>query len=470
MKMVDRKILILASFLISSFSFADSTYTVFNAKMDSLLSASLQKINFGIEVMNADAEQIIYSKNSESMFIPASNTKILTSLSALAILGPQYTFKTEVFYDDTNLYIKGYGNPELKVGHLDELADSVINYGLTEVNDIIYDNSYFDEDEVGSGWVYDPGSPNSSPKISALSLNKNCVELSVCPDKSNKIRVHPRTKYYTILDSTSADGQGLSMEVKTVEEKYYIILRGSSKEKSNFRRNVSNPPRFTATVFKELLEQKGVKIKGKLIKGTINTEFNPTTADSDSIEFCTKICSHSSAPLLHLIYYMNKNSDNFYAEHILKAVGAVGVGIPGSFEKGTITLYGLLRNIGLTTNDIRVFDGSGLSRYNLISPHGLVKVLSSAISKWGIRDEFISSLPLSGIDGTLKNRLRTNGCKGNIRAKTGTMLSVSSLSGYIYTVKNNLVIFAIMMDNYVLDTKTIKKIEDKIVELIIEEL
>lgn len=447
-----------------------SIYADFSSDLENVIAnCGLQKVNIGIEVLSVDSEKILYSKNSSALFEPASNVKILTSITALKILGAEYTFKTEVFYNDTNIYIKGYGNPELKTSDIEEIADSAVDKGINKVNNIIYDNSYFDEEEFGKGWVYEPNSATSNPKISALSLNENRIIISVKAGKhSNKILIHPKTRYFDLIDSTTPNETGLKVTINSAEDlaatsknpqavKNYIIIIGSSSESGNFARNVPNPALYTATIFKECLEQKGIKITGKIIEGKTDT-------------LCKNICTHLSNPLLHLIYYMNKNSNNFYAEQILKTVGAQEVGIPGSFEKGAQQVYKLLKDIGLTKDDARIFDGSGLSRYNLISPHGLVKVLESAISEWGIKAEFMSSLPLAGTDGTLKNRLRTNGCKKNVRAKTGTMISISSLAGYAYTGKNNLIIFSIMMDNYVLSTAKIKQAEDKIVELIINEL
>lgn len=338
-----------------------------------------------------------------------------------------------------------------------EIADSIVEKGIIKINNLVYDNSFFDEEEYGKGWVYEPNSSGSNPKISALSLNKNRIKISVKQGKKkNKIQLSPKTKYFELIDSTTEDGTGLKLKIKSIGEKNYIIIKGSSNESGEFTRNVINPPFFTATIFKEILEQKGIKISGKIVQR--------------ETPFCKNICTHLSNPLLHLVYYMNKNSDNFYAEHILKAIGAKGSGTPGSFEKGAQEVSKLLKDIGLTENDARIFDGSGLSRYNLISPHGIVKLLKSVISEWGIDAEFMSSLPLAGTDGTLKNRLRTNECERNVRAKTGTMLSVSSLAGYAHTINNNRIIFSIMMDNYVMDNAKIKQAEDKIVELIINKL
>ncbi|MDD5529707.1 MAG: D-alanyl-D-alanine carboxypeptidase/D-alanyl-D-alanine-endopeptidase [bacterium] len=423
---------------------------------DIIVKNGLQKVNFGLEVMNIDSQTIIYSRNSEALFMPASNVKILTSLTALTVLGADYTFNTEIFYDDTNLFIKGYGNPDLKLSDIIELTDIIADYGIIAINDIVYDNSYFNEEECGKGWVNEPRASLVAPRVSAISLNKNHISILIKQGKlGKKISLYPKTNYFTVLDSTKADEMGLTINLKSTDDKNYIIIKGDSSASGEFTRNVDNPAAYMTTILKEMLEKKGITITGKVTRGIVK-------------DSCKNICTHSSNPLLYLIYYMNKNSDNFYAEHILKAVGAKGGTPPGSFEKGTNEVYKLLKGIGLSKDEIRIFDGSGLSRYNLISPHGLVKVLASAISEWGIRNEFISSLPIAGVDGTLKHRLRTSECKGNVRAKTGTMLSVSSLAGYAYTQNKNLIIFSIMMDNYVLDTPKIKQAEDKIIELIIK--
>lgn len=426
--------------------------TSFNKKLNSILAKSeLKNASIGIEILDAEQDKILYSKNSEKCFLPASTMKIFTSFAALKFLGPEYRFKTEIYFNSENLCIKGYGNPELKTTDLLEIADKLIDLGIVNINNLIYDNSFFDEQGIGNGWVYEHEASAFNARISALSLNENCVEISI---RGKNRKLYPETKFVDVIDSTDTKNL-FTVRRKLIKDKNCIIIKGNPKRKRwCFKKNIDYPSLYTATVFKEILESKGIKVQGAIIKGSPDASY-------------IRVYIHFSSPLVHLIYYMNKESSNFYAEQILKAIGAEITGPPGSSEKGIAGIDELLRDIGIPKEECCIYDGSGLSRYNLVSPGAIIKVLSSALSQWRIREEFMTTLPLAGVDGTLKNRFRKTEYIGKVRAKTGTMLSVSSICGYANTLGDNLIIFSIIINNHTLSTHSIKEIENEILKVII---
>ncbi len=449
-----------------------TTNTIFQEKLNQILrDPVLNPATVGIEIIETNEEGKLpthpyYSRNSEKLFVPASSAKIIISLTALSLLKPEYRFKTEVFWDSKNLYIKGYGDPSLSTQDLELIADKIITQrGIKSIDNLIYDDSYFDSQEVGSGWIEEPEAFGFNARISALSLNNNCIRVFIKPAKKQgkeaKFMLYPETDFVRVINNTSTeDKDSLCVERKLLSEKNYLVLKGKISKDSfgkTFVRHIENPSFYTATVFKETLKDMRIKVKGKIIKEKIPDSLKP-------------IYTHHSKPLVYLIYQMNKGSVNFYAEQILKAIGAEISEPPGSFKKGSLEIQEFLKSINLSENEFRIYDGSGLSRYDLISPHGIVKVLLSGLSDPEIRPEFLSSLPTSGIDGTLKRRLRGSSSARKVRAKTGTMLGVSSLSGYVQTEKGNLIVFSIMMNNYTASASLIRKIQDNIVKLIIAEL
>ncbi|MBI4722663.1 MAG: D-alanyl-D-alanine carboxypeptidase/D-alanyl-D-alanine-endopeptidase [Candidatus Stahlbacteria bacterium] len=438
----------------------------FDEKLDSMLQDSILKTaSVGIEIADTKGCATsngtpLYSYNSEKLLVPASNVKIITALAALNLLKPDYRFKTELYYDSLNLYIKGYGDPTLTTDDLSQMAEKVVECGIDTIANIIYDDSYFDKKEIGSGWIEEEESYGFNARVSALSVNKNCIKIFVksskCIGEKVKFILYPQTEFVEVIN-LAVTGEEDSLYVE--RDKNYIILKGKMHKGSRgetFIRHIDKPSLYTATVFKELLQQKGVKIKGKIVKSSI--------VDSSNL-----IYSHYSEPLASLVYDMNKESINFYADQILKTIGAELGGPPGSYAKGISKIEKFLDSLGISESEVKIYDGSGLSRYNLISTKGMVKILLKAL-EFDTRYEFIGSLPISGTDGTLSGRMRSLQSIRKVRAKTGTMLNVSSLSGYITTNTNNLVAFSIIMNNYTCPPNVIKALQDKIVELIISDL
>jgi PBP4 family serine-type D-alanyl-D-alanine carboxypeptidase len=238
-----------------------------------------------------------------------------------------------------------------------------------------------------------------------------------------------------------------------------VTLKGTMKKGGageTFVRHIDKPALYTTTIFKEILQKNGVEINGKLMP-------------KESLDTCNLLYSHFSEPLIHLVYDMNKGSLNFYADQLIKTIGAEMQGTPGSFEKGIAEVEKFLKTLGLNEEEFRIYDGSGLSRYNLISAHGIVKILLKAL-ELDIKAEFLTSLPIAGVDGTLKGRLKSSNTIGKVRAKTGTMMNTSSLSGYTTTSQKTPVVFSIIINNYTCPPQVIKELQDKIIELIISEI
>jgi D-alanyl-D-alanine carboxypeptidase/D-alanyl-D-alanine-endopeptidase (penicillin-binding protein 4) len=460
-----KKIILLAVVLFSCSVQAEQD-SLFAQKVDRMLNAPvLKNATVGIEMWEAERREVIYAHNSNKLFSPASNMKIVVSLGALVFLKPEYRFETDVFVDSGNLYIKGCGDPSLCTDDLEKISEKLIERGVTRIEDMIYDDGYFDEKEFGRGWIEEDEAYGFNARISALSLNRNCVRISVKPGKEtgDKVRfaLYPRTDFVQVRNLAST-GQidSLIVQRKSVNDRNVIVLRGVMKKGAKgrtFTRHIDNPSLYVATVFKEMLEEHGMQIAGKLRRG-------------ESPVSCVPVYRHISKPLVQLIYDMNKWSLNFYADQILKAIGARVLGAPGSFEKGSLEIKRLLTVLGLTEEEFRMYDGSGLSRYNLISPHGIVKVLAGALAQTDIRPEFLSSLPVAGVDGTLESRMGGSHSLRRVRAKTGTMRGVSSLSGYVLMNDNREVIFSIIMNNYTCPARLIREIQDNIVRLITSEL
>lgn len=437
------------------------------AKIEEILTDSLLKpATCGICAVSLGTGQVIYERNSHKLLLPASNMKLITSLAALYLLGPSYKFETHFYIDSTEtLYIKGFGDPTLSYEDLLIIAERFKAKGLKSLEKIVVDNYFFDSLEMGPGWMWDEGSYPYAARISALSLNENIIEIWVNTAENVgdivKVNLIPPTRCVELkVEAITLPADSVSkIEVNRVfDAKNKIIVKGGLPIFSSpkvFYRNLENPPLYTGGVFKEILEREGISVKNGILRGSV-----PKSAELFYI--------HKSPPLSEIIRKLNKFSSNFIAEQILKTLGAIFLNPPGTWEKGEEVIKEFLQDMGLDTISIRMVDGSGLSRYNLLSANQIVSVLIKAAKDFSISPEFFSSLPIGGVDGTLLLRMQDTLLLGKVRAKTGTLWGVSSLSGYVATKNNDIIAFSILMNNFLGSVDDIRKIQDKIVRILAE--
>ncbi len=181
-----------------------------------------------------------------------------------------------------------------------------------------------------------------------------------------------------------------------------------------------------------------------------------------------KVIQHLSPPLGDIIRLMNKPSDNWIAEFLFKAIGAEVKGVPGTWRKGRETITEFLDEILTEPPSHRFVDGSGLSRYNLVNSELLSQLLIYMHNQFEIMPEFLSSLPIAGVDGTLRNRMQGMYAEKTLRAKTGTLSGVSALAGYTVTVEGEVLAFGILISHYIGSSARARGIQDQIGSLLTE--
>lgn len=202
-------------------------------------------------------------------------------------------------------------------------------------------------------------------------------------------------------------------------------------------------------ILKTKLIENGISIGGKVISGEV-----PAKA--------IIVSQHLSPPLGDIIRLMNKPSDNWIAEFLFKAIGAEVKGVPGTWRKGREAITEFLDEILTEPPSHRFVDGSGLSRYNLTNTELLTQLLIFMHKQFAIMPEFLSSLPIAGVDGTLRNRMQGMYAEKTLRAKTGTLSGVSALAGYTMTEEGEILVFGILISNYIGSSATARNIQDKI--------
>lgn len=418
-----------------------------------LQNPGLSQTKTGIQVLSARTGQVIYQKNATASLAPASNMKLLTSAAAMSLLKPEFRFKTMLYTDGSvkqgmlegHLYLKGMGDPDLQHAHLEEMAKELKYLGVKEIKgDLIADDSYFDQQQTGKGWKNTYGAATYSARISALSLNQNTVTVRIQATTSRQpatITLIPENKFFQIVNQTYcvAGRTQLKISRSVVNNRNQIVVSGAmslngAPEMETL--NLDFPALYTGSVFESALQHEGIKINGHLRKGI-------TPKGQARV-----LAVNQSRPLNEIINELNKNSINMIAEHLLKFLGANFLGEPGTADKGAqviITRF-LQKEVGANTTQIKIADGSGLSPLNRLTPDLLAKVLRYMYNRYDLTVDYMSSMAVAGVDGTLKNRLHPY--KRRIRAKTGFIDGVSALSGYIYTQHSDLLVFSILMNEY----------------------
>lgn len=435
--------------------------------------SDLTRARWGVFVTSMKDGRVLYSRNGDKLFTPASNMKIYTTAVALDLLGADYHWRTSVYTDketdaggviDGNLTLYGRGAPDLETNGkngLASLADQLYQRGVRQVRgDIIGDESYFRGELYGLGWQWNDLQWYFGAEPSALTVNENSVELTIEP--ANKVGgsatltlnrganyLHLTNRTATAArDATTTIGinRGLSDNELLVWGDFPVGGRSFSAFLS-----VPKPALWAATLFKEALIARGIKVEGE----ARSRDFRLAESERFDPQRAFEIAQENSAALSDIVRHTNKESDNLYAELILRTLGKErGASAPdpdprknrarGDDEAGTAVIRSWLDRNGVSTDDLAIRDGSGLSRLDLVTPETTARLLV-AISRTNSATAFHDSLPVAGRDGTLGPRLVR--VIDRVFAKTGTLTYDHSLSGYAVTPENEVLAFSIFCND-----------------------
>jgi D-alanyl-D-alanine carboxypeptidase/D-alanyl-D-alanine-endopeptidase (penicillin-binding protein 4) len=472
---------------------------------------------WGIEVVSVSTGETLYSQNADKLFTPASNTKLFTTGAALALIGPDYKFRTTVETTGTldrygrlngDLVLVGHGDPNLSgrelpydlrtqrnddpIQALETLADALVQKGVKYIDgDIVADDSYFAFERYGEGWSQDDLVWADGAPVSALTINDNVVFVNILPaDRPGEkafVSINPFADYYRIDNRviTTPAGTGRKFLVNREPGSTVITLWGNmplDDAGANEALAIEDPAEFAAVLFRQLLEKRGIVIYGHqrtrhtelaTLSTFTATAIAPSHGGSDGLSRPFKsdrpliLASYESKPLLEDVRVINKVSQNLHAEILLRLLGRER-GNAGTIEGGLEVLRGFLTQAGISSDQFLFYDGSGLSRQNLVTPHAIVQMLRYASTQpWGAA--YKSTFPVSGIDGSLSDRLNAPRLQSRILAKTGSLGGVKTLSGYATTDAGQAVVFSILSNNFNLPAKRVTDTIDQVVQAIVED-
>ncbi|MCK6526716.1 D-alanyl-D-alanine carboxypeptidase/D-alanyl-D-alanine-endopeptidase [Myxococcota bacterium] len=406
-----------------------------------IAESKVRRSDLGMMVADLDTGEVLYALDPDRSMNPASCLKLVTAAAALEALGPAFRFKTEFLRRPDaevadgvlkgDLYVRGSGDPEMVYERLWKAAVDVRSRGVEQVaGNLVLDDSAFDDVREIAGWELDDGDSSESAynaPISALSANFNAIGVVVAPGggpgELAHVALETPTRYARILNQAITGRPRTTRTIEIVRRPVAggveLVVKGSMPAGAPpkvFYRPVVDPTEFFGALFVEFFRQLGGRVEGRVKRGR---------APDDAVP----VHVAWSPPLSVLVADMDKFSNNFIAEHLVKAMGVQLQGAPGTTEKGLAMSRRVLEAAGVAWEDVRVTNGSGLSRQNRISAAQLCRVIRWAAGRFRTAPEFLSSLAISGVDGTLHSRMGGELLEGRIRGKTGTVNGVASLAG-----------------------------------------
>ena len=409
-----------------------------------LARKALRGAHVGFIAAQSSTGQILDAKNSDDDFMPASNFKLLTGSAALHTFGRDFVLNTSVLRSGNTLYLRGGGDPLITAADLEAAAVAVANSGASDIDQIVTDKSFFDDQRYGMGWSWDDLPYYYAPDISALSLEENIVHIYMSPGDGAgapvRLRIEPQSSAFVIdnrMTTAPASGSDTSDIVRSFDDWKTITLTGTyplgAKESGDIQPAVPDAAAYAGDVFARALSRHGLTVKRGIVPGV--------TAPDAAV-----IWTHQSEPFAQLLADFWWPSDNLLGELLLKRMGVAQSGVPGTDAHGIEAENAYLRTIGVDPATVSITDGSGLSQYDRITPHDLLLILQ-ADWKSADRDVVLDALPLAGVRGSLKSSFAHSPAEKRVFAKTGYISHSYTISGFLSPLHHGAVTFSLMIND-----------------------
>ena len=429
---------------------------------------------WGIKIVSLASGATLFEENAGKLLKPASNAKLFTGAMALDRLGPAYRIRTSLYAKASpdaagqingDVIVFGRGDPSFAArfnngNHTDNLrslAEALASSGVKRIRGgLIADESHFRGPPLGSGWMWDDLENYYGAEVSALTVEDNVVDLVLKPGEVAgmpvKILTLPQTTYLSFSNRTmtrTADEPSRIRVYRPLGENVVYLHGGISLGHSNVYDAVTvhRPALWFGELLREALARRGIKVDGRVqAVDWLDREIAPRSTND-----WREIAHVESPPLKEILPRMMKPSQNLYAHLLLLQVGArileTNAGFRTTENAGLAELEKFIQEAGIRAGEVLLEEGSGLSRGALLTPNATVQLLTH-MNGHAQREIFQASLPVAGIDGTLRRRMSGTTAAGNVRAKTGTLRYVYALSGYVTTAAGEPLVFSLMLNNY----------------------
>lgn len=444
--------------------------------MDSALAEpAFARASWGVVIQSLDNGQVLYRRNGERLFLPASNLKLLTAAAALVRLGADFRYHTPVLARgvrraDTligDIVVVGRGDPSLAadastgadpLGPLRSWADSLRARGVRMVRGrIIGDAALFTDPPLGPGWAWDDLDADYSAPVGPLQLDDDAAWIEAtagaAPGQPVSAVLLPRRaplRLFNTATTAPADSNVHRLTWSRAPFSDSVTLSGrlsAGRPTARLPVSVPDPTRYFVSALGEVLGDAGVAVHGDTL-----------TADSATDTLFT----WQSPPLSAMLPLFLKPSQNQIGETLLRTLGAQVKGV-GSMDSGRAVVREVLSGFGVPPDAYVLADGSGLSRYNYVAPEAIALVLEAMYRRPDFEPLF-DALPVAGVDGTLAGRLKGTRAAGNAHAKTGSLSNVRSLSGYVRSADGEMLLFVLLVNGFTVPQRVVEAAQDQIVE------
>lgn len=430
----------------------------------------LEGASYEVVVRDADTGEVLYERDPDRRLLPASNAKLFTAAAALDVLGEEHRFDTDVLTDRRlrgrvlrgDLFLRGGGDPTMLAEDYAALAEQVRDAGIRTIRgDLVADDGYFDDVRLGDAWSWDDEPFYYSAQTSALTVapdtdyDAGTVIVSAAPGQRRgrrpQVTVTPETDAVRIVNTatTGAPGSDDTLSIQREHGTKVVRVTGTVPVDGSATTDwvtVWDPTGYAADVFARALDDAGVRLRGREERGT-----TPTDA--------RVLAEHDSMTVAELMTPFMKLSNNMHAEALVKTMGAETTG-EGTWASGLEQLHAFALEQGVAEGAIRLADGSGLSRKDLVTGDAVTDLLVA------VRDEpwfdtYLDALPVAGVSerfvgGTLRSRMVGTPAAGNLRGKTGSLTGVTALSGYVTDADGRELVFSMISNNYLVSPRSIE--------------
>jgi len=440
--------------------------------------ATAQSSEASLAVVELDSGRLIAERAMHAPLAPASNMKLFTTAAAIDLLHPDFEVTTTVYMRGNvdpagtlhgDVKIVGHGDPTIggrfhddhATAVIDEWANDLKSAGVKTVEgNLVFEYGYMDTEYVQPTWPQDQRVNWYEAPVSAFSMQEGCVEVRVLPSRSGKpctVQLDPATSYIN-LQSSCVTGRGLPFITRVLNSNT-VVVRGGVPARSGPTEvfvTVENPIHYFAAVTSETFGRDGINVQGHVV-------ITPRDPSPD-----WRAVAQHSTPLSVVVYVINKKSQNHYAEELVKIIGAEKKH-NGTWEAGTseVTAW-LTGKLGVPENEYHQTDGSGLSRDNRASANAFIHLLRYMWST-PYREDFVSSLPYSGDpDSKFGKRLRTPPYARQVYAKTGYIVGVVGLSGYVHGASGKIYAFSFLFNHYHVGVYAVYRLQDEMLKELIK--
>ncbi|KTD06099.1 D-alanyl-D-alanine carboxypeptidase/D-alanyl-D-alanine-endopeptidase [Legionella gratiana] len=421
-------------------------------EIDKLINQINPNVNLGAVVVDLTSGETLYRRNAGRLYIPASNMKLFSEAAALMVLGPDYHFKNQLSMGagkiqqgvlQGNIYLQLAGDPSFSRDDLKKLLASLKELNINTIQGNVYiDSSVAGVNPYPPGWLtsdlaYSYGAPNAP-----VMLDANRLTVTVNPGARagdpTVVEVDDGGGNITLNNqaTTKAKAQGCGVSF-SLDKENHLTIRGCvgvGQWAVQQRMAIKNPLMYAQAMIQSQLAQEHIQLNGQVQLGK---------TPSSSLLIATQY----SRPLSHLMADTLKPSDNLYADSLYLHAAATLNGSPVNWQSAQPIIKNFLQSqTGIDFTNAIITDGSGLSRYSLVTPEQTISLLKFLYQRFPLSYEYIAALPISGRDGTLQKRFRIPSQQGFVRAKTGTMVGINSLSGYLYTSNGHTLAFALYIN------------------------